>query len=83
MTFNFISLYRFNAEETRRRKRHCSTFHSWKKVLDAHYPTGMNISSQIFDIFFICSANRGDTFDREIDDENRSTKDFLILVSLI
>ncbi|AQK52201.1 Hydroxyproline O-galactosyltransferase HPGT1 [Zea mays] len=25
------------------------------------------------------SANRGDTFDREIDDENRSTKDFLIL----
>ncbi|AQK52196.1 Hydroxyproline O-galactosyltransferase HPGT1 [Zea mays] len=29
------------------------------------------------------SANRGDTFDREIDDENRSTKDFLILVSLI
>ncbi|KAL6901016.1 hypothetical protein ACP4OV_005692 [Aristida adscensionis] len=25
------------------------------------------------------SANRGDTFDREIDDENRSSKDFLIL----
>ncbi|GJN03390.1 hypothetical protein PR202_ga20830 [Eleusine coracana subsp. coracana] len=25
------------------------------------------------------SANRGDTFDREIDDENRSTKDFLVM----
>ncbi|KAM3190376.1 hypothetical protein ACQJBY_068500 [Aegilops geniculata] len=29
------------------------------------------------------SANRGDRFDREIDDENRSTNDFVILVCLI
>lgn len=30
-----------------------------------------------------CSVNRGDASDREIDEENRSTKDFMILVSLI
>lgn len=29
----------------------------------------------------ICSANRGDSLDRNIDDENRLTQDFLILVS--
>jgi hypothetical protein len=29
------------------------------------------------------SVNRGDASDREIDEENRSTKDFMILVSLI
>lgn len=31
--------------------------------------------------FWTCSANRGDTLDRNIDDENRRTKDFLILES--
>lgn len=29
----------------------------------------------------VCSANRGDSLDRNIDAENRQTKDFLILVS--
>lgn len=29
------------------------------------------------------SANRGDSLDRNIDEENRSTKDFFILVSII
>jgi len=31
--------------------------------------------------FWTCSANRGDTLDRNIDDENRRTNDFLILES--
>ena len=29
-----------------------------------------------------CSANRGDSLDREIDNENRQTNDFIFLVSL-
>ncbi|RRT68354.1 hypothetical protein BHE74_00031947 [Ensete ventricosum] len=30
-------------------------------------------------IFFACSANHGDSLDREIDDENSRTKDFIVL----
>lgn len=29
----------------------------------------------------MCSANRGDSLDRSIDEENQKMKDFLILVS--
>lgn len=33
------------------------------------------------DALYISSANRGDSLDRKIDQENLATKDFLILVS--
>lgn len=33
-------------------------------------------------LFLAGSANRGDSLDRIIDDENSSTKDFLILVGV-
>lgn len=35
----------------------------------------------MFDALYISSANRGDSLDRKIDQENLATKDFLILVS--
>lgn len=68
-------------------KRSCHTLCGWSEVF---LLTLVFISLDLFhhmgdgthvDALWISSANRGDSLDRKIDEENRAAKDFLILVS--
>ncbi|OEL18704.1 Hydroxyproline O-galactosyltransferase HPGT1, partial [Dichanthelium oligosanthes] len=56
---SFYVAGRFNAEETRRRKRHCGTFHSWKK--DDHIESDEELPKKTKSFF----ANAAETFDAE------------------
>ena len=58
-----------------------SDYNSTVIVMKSILATRVFLFKFFFLFFEIDSANRGDSLDRNINEENRSTKDFLILVS--